>query len=113
MPYAFVNALLRAAMGEGGEGGEGPPSYVEAVRDALKVGGCNASRSALVGACVGSAAVSCGSTEESNTVMAGGIPLGWVERTWNGGRVLELAGELGRVRAEIQAQSGERSAARL
>jgi hypothetical protein len=91
------------------------------VRDALRRGGCNASRASLVGACVAASAVSCGwshtaeaaaagdgaaAADAAATVM-GGVPLAWVERVWCAGRALPLIGALGRVRAELA--GGERS----
>ena len=114
VPYAFVNALLRVAQARYVEQANTRGSdhdsdgachsiatpYVQAVRDALLRGGCNASRSAMVGACVAALTVSRGWGEvaDDSSATLGGVPLGWVECTWCGGRALELLAELGRVR---------------
>ena len=46
--------------------------YQECVRDAIRLGGCSASRAIFVGAV--SAALSCGHTEE------GGVPPAWISK---------------------------------
>ena len=95
MPYAFVNGLLRVARAtDSGEGDGEVSPYVSAVRDALRVGGCTASRAGLVGACVAAASVSLGWSQGEGSTL-GGVPLAWVERVWCGQRVLELLPELG------------------
>ena len=95
MPYAFVNGLLRVARAADSGDGDGQVSpYVLAVRDALRVGGCTASRAGLVGACVAAASVSLGWSQVEGSTL-GGVPLAWVERVWCGQRVLELQPELG------------------
>ena len=94
MPYAFVNGLLRVARAADSGEGDGVSPYVSAVRDALRVGGCTASRAGLVGACVAAASVSLGWSQGEGSTL-GGVPLAWVERVWCGQRVLELLPELG------------------
>ena len=97
MPYAFVNGLLRVARatdcGEG-DGQDQVSPYVSAVRDALRVGGCTASRAGLVGACVAASSVSLGWSQGEGSTL-GGVPLAWVGKMWCGQRVLELLPELG------------------
>ena len=111
MPFAFVNALLCSALADkdailtaGGEGKTTP--YMMAVRDALRTGGCNASRSSLVGACVAASTVSCGWSTTTPVLLPGGVPLSWIERVWCAEHVLSLIGSLGCVRAAIFQRSG-------
>ena len=95
MPYAFVNGLLRVARAtDSGEGDGQVSPYVSAVRDALRVGGCTASRAGLVGACVAASSVSLGWSQGEGSTL-GGVPLAWVGKMWCGQRVLELLPELG------------------
>ena len=108
MPYAFVNGLLRVARAADSGEGDGVSPYVSAVRDALHVGGCTASRAGLVGACVAAASVSLGWSQGEGSTL-GGVPLAWVERVWCGQRVLELLPELGgRDRLQTPALAGLR-----
>ena len=127
MPFAFVNALLRAALADtdamatnSADNGDAESPYVAAVRDALRRGGCNASRSSLAGACVAASTVSCdrnSTTVDSSAGAAaltiGGVPVSWVERVWCAGHMLPLIGELGRVRSEIQRSSATLSSSKL
>ena len=80
MPYAFVNGLLRVARAADSGDGDGVSPYVSAVRDALRVGGCTASRAGLVGACVAAASVSLGWSQGEGRTLLGGVPLAGGER---------------------------------
>lgn len=109
MPFAFVNALLCAALVDKdatlADGESKTTPYIVAVRDALRTGGCNASRSSLVGACVAASTVSCGWSTATPMLLPGGIPLSWIERVWCAEHALSLIGSLGCVRAAILQRS--------
>jgi len=64
----------------------GSPSFAEAVREAIRVGGCNVSRAGVIGAVYG--ALLGGSDE---TV---GVPSGWTALVRDGEALLDMAQRL-------------------
>lgn len=68
----------------------GSISYAQAVREAIRVGGCNASRATAIGACYGAMFGAVAPSAESGH----GVPAPWVGLLGDGGELLHLARQL-------------------
>ncbi|KAL8598181.1 hypothetical protein ACOMHN_043252 [Nucella lapillus] len=73
LPGSFQSALHGALTGE---------DYSSAVRGTIRIGGCNASRSGFIGACMGA-----GNGPD-------GVPESWRQRTHSYPEILDLAKQL-------------------
>lgn len=87
MPQALQLPLLCLATTESSGG-----DYAACVREAIRLGGCSASRAIFVGAV--SAALGCDGGEDGPTDGEGGVPAAWVAKLAEPERMRSLATEL-------------------
>jgi len=86
MPFAFELPALRLMRAPGSDG-----DYVDAVRDTIRLGGRNASRAMVVGACLAALAAANGVEDI--------VPLEWISTLVHGEQLVKLAKALVGLRA--------------